>query len=220
MILLLDNAVRIPREAVGDFGAFRRWTKSRQYPPRGEIEFLCRDVWVDLAPESLVSNQLRTAIASCLGHLIDRQSSGHFFARGMRLVHKDACLSCEPDTMFVGHEAVKTSRIRWQKGRESLEVIGTPDLVVEIVSETSILKDRVVLRELYAAAGIPEYWLINPLGGQLSFDILRLAGRLSGRRYAATRKSAGWIKSAVFGKSFRLLEEAGDDAPQYKLLVR
>lgn len=96
-------------------------------------------------------------------------------------------------------------------------MIGTPDMVLEVVSTSSVNKDTVILRELYAAAGIPEYWLINPLGGRLEFDILKL----SRGRYSATRKNAGWIKSAVFGKSFRLLEAPGDQQlPQYELRMR
>jgi Uma2 family endonuclease len=216
MIVLLDNAVRIPPEAVDDFAAFRRWTKSKDFPERGEYAFLDGDLFAEISMETLVHNQLKSLIGVVIGGLIMSEALGRYFSDRMRLVHEAAHLSCEPDAMFVSHDTVKSGRVRWQKGRESLEVIGTPDLVVEVVSETSLLKDTEVLRDLYAAAGIPEYWLINPLGGQLSFDILRLAGR----RYAATRKSAGWIKSAVFGKSFRLIEEPGDDAPQYKLLVR
>ena len=90
-------------------------------------------------------------------------------------------------------------------------------MVLEVVSTSLVDKDTVVLRGLYAAAGIPEYWLVNPLGGRLEFDILRLTRG----RYLATRKSAGWIKSAVFGKSFRLVELPDDhDLPQYDLQVR
>ena len=104
-----------------------------------------------------------------------------------------------------------------EKGRESLEVIGSPDMVLEVVNSSTVNKDTVVLPELYAAAGIPEYWLVNPLGGRLEFDILKL----SRGRYSATRKSAGWVKSAVFGKSFRLVEEPGNqELPQYELRVR
>jgi Uma2 family endonuclease len=96
-------------------------------------------------------------------------------------------------------------------------VIGTPEMVLEVVSKHSIQKDTVVLRELYAVAGISEYWLVNPLGEALSFDILRLTAR----GYVTTRKSDGWIKSALFGKSFRLeAQQSRDDLPEYRLLVR
>jgi Uma2 family endonuclease len=96
-------------------------------------------------------------------------------------------------------------------------VIGTPDMVLEVVSSHSVQKDTVALRELYAAAGIAEYWLVNPLGEELSFDILRLTAK----GYALSRKTRGWMKSTVFGKSFRLeAQEPEDELPDYRLLVR
>jgi len=39
---------------------------------------------------------------------------------------------------------------------------GPPTLVVEILSETSINRDRNIKRELYARAGIAEYWIVTP----------------------------------------------------------
>ncbi|HZN35221.1 MAG TPA: Uma2 family endonuclease [Pirellulaceae bacterium] len=217
MILLLDNAVRIPPAAAQDFAAFRRWTKSKDFPQRGEYAFLGGDLWAGISMETLVHNQIKLRIAAVLSLMVvDPLKLGRVFSDRMRLVYEPVHLSCEPDAMFVSHASVDAGRVRWEEGRESLEVIGTPDMVLAVVSSNSIEKDTVVLRDLYAQTGIPEYWLVNPLEGQLSFDILRR----SGRRYVATRKSAGWVKSAVFGKSFRLVEESGDDAPQYQLLVR
>lgn len=40
---------------------------------------------------------------------------------------------------------------------------GIGDIVVEIVSEDSQKRDHVIKLHEYAAAGIPEYWLIDPL---------------------------------------------------------
>jgi Uma2 family endonuclease len=59
-----------------------------------------------------------------------------------------------------------------KRGRPVL-VEGTPDMALEIVSPSSVDKDTVDLRQLYREAGIPEYWLVNPLGQPLTFDILR-----------------------------------------------
>ena len=39
---------------------------------------------------------------------------------------------------------------------------GAPDVIVEIVSPTSRHNDRFVKYEEYEAAGVPEYWLIDP----------------------------------------------------------
>jgi Uma2 family endonuclease len=215
--MLMGDAVRIPPEAVDDFEAFRRWTKSKDFPERGDYAFLGSDLWADLSMETLIHNQLKGVIAAVLTGFVMTEALGRFFADRMRLVNEDASLSSEPDAMFASHKAVSAGRVRWEQGPESLEVIGTPDMVLEVVSTSSVPKDTVLLHELYAAAGIAEYWLVNPLRGQLTFDILRL----SRGRYVATRKSAGWIKSAVFGKSFRLAaEESSDDLPQFRLHVR
>ena len=218
MIVLLDDAVRIPPEVVDDFDAFRRWTKSKNFPDRGEYAFLGGDLWADVTMETVIHNQLKLQITSVLALLVvEALKLGYFFSDRMRLVHETVNLSSEPDGMFASYEAVRAGHIRWERGQESLEVIGTPDMVLEIVSTSSQYKDTVLLRKLYAAAGVSEYWLVNPLRGQLSFDILRL----SRGRYVATRKTAGWIKSSVFGKPFRLVtEESSDDLPQFRLHVR
>ena len=38
---------------------------------------------------------------------------------------------------------------------------GTPDLVVEILSESSVIMDRNVKFEKYREAGVKEYWIVN-----------------------------------------------------------
>jgi len=78
--------------------------------------------------------------------------------------------------------------------------MGSPDMVLEVVSPSSVEKDTVILRQLYWKAGVREYWLVDPRGLELHFDILRHAEK----SYVATRRQQGWLKSAVFGKSFRL----------------
>lgn len=217
MNFIVDDTICVPVGATDDFDSFRRWTKSASYPERGEVAFLNGDLWVDSSMETWLHNQLKSAITVVLGNLVMTAALGRVFGDRMRLVHEDALLSTEPDAMFVSSEAIKARRVRFEEGTDSLEVIGTPDMVLEVVSKHSIQKDTVVLRELYAAAGIAEYWLVNPLGGQLSFEILRLTAR----GYAAARKTNGWTKSAVFNRSFRLEpQESDDELPDYRLLVR
>ncbi|MCF8247649.1 MAG: Uma2 family endonuclease [Saprospiraceae bacterium] len=40
-------------------------------------------------------------------------------------------------------------------------IIGVPDIVVEIISPSSVYKDRVQKNGEYEAAGVPEYWLVD-----------------------------------------------------------
>src|SRR5260370_2430709 len=44
---------------------------------------------------------------------------------------------------------------------EEKRIVGAPDLVVEVISPSSILYDRVNKHMIYEQAGIPEYWLVN-----------------------------------------------------------
>jgi Uma2 family endonuclease len=129
----------------------------------------------------------------------------------------DAQLCIEPDGMFVGDAAIKNQRVRLEDGEDSMEILGSPEVVLEVLSPASVPKDTVILRDLYWRVGIREYWLADPRGDDLAFDILRHGPR----GYTAVRSLRGWLRSTVFRKSFRLTRR--NDAlhlPLYDLAVR
>lgn len=197
-----DEAVQIP-EWVRDLSAFRRWAKSEDFPQQGQYAFLDGRIWADPSMEREGHNQVKTEITGVLHSLIKGLRIGRFYADGMGLVNVSAGLATEPDGMFVSYAALREERVRLARRENSLEVVGSPDMVLEVVSPTSVQKDTVLLRDLYWQAGIPEYWLIDPRRDDLVFDILRRGSK----GYLPMRKSAGWMKSSVFGKSFRLNRE-------------
>ena len=63
--------------------------------------------------------------------------------------------------------------------RESLPVVGelniqgAPDLVMEVLSPSNPSHDRSLKHELYAEAGVPEYWIIDPLERTVEIHVLR-----------------------------------------------
>src|SRR5262249_2854101 len=138
---------------------------------------------------------------------------------GALLSNEAADISGKPDGMFLANATLESGRVRLVEGMEVgfLEVEGSPDMVLEVISPTSVHKDKVTLRQAYGEAGVREYWLVDARQEPLSFDILRHTAR----GYSATRKQQDWIKSAVFGKAFRLVVHTTPlGHPDYTLEVR
>ena len=98
-----------------------------------------------------------------------------------------------------------------------VELEGTPDMVLEVVSDSSVVKDTDVLCDLYWKAGIREYWLVDARGDRSEFSILRHTRT----GYVPVRKAGGWLKSGVFQKSFKLTRETDEFGhPSFQLDVR
>jgi Uma2 family endonuclease len=214
----LGGEVRIPAWVV-DLESFCRWATSEDYPESGWFSYLKGELWVDLSMERVGHNQIKGRFAIVVGSLVDAAESGRYFHDRMGLSNVEADLGTEPDGMYASDASFRAERVRLVagEGEDALLLEGTPDMVLEVVSPTSEVKDKEVLRELYWLAGIPEYWLVDPLGDQLQFDILRHTPK----GYVATRRQGGWIKSAVFGKAFRLTEKTRKGGhTQYVLEVR
>lgn len=212
-----SEAVRIPCWVV-DLASFRRWATSDDFPTRGWYAHLNGELWVDPSMERLGHNQAKGEVAHVLVALVKAAGNGLYIPDRMLLTNVAAALSTEPDGMFIRHESLRSGRVRLEHGAESLEVEGSPDMVLEVLSPTSVQKDTVVLRDLYWRAGVWEYWLADPRGDAVAFDILRRGPK----GYTAVRRQrGGWVKSPVFGKSFRLTRHVGPlGYPSYTLDVR
>ena len=46
---------------------------------------------------------------------------------------------------------------------EEHAIVGPPDLVIEILSPSTLKRDRVMKLYSYARFGVPEYWIVDPL---------------------------------------------------------
>jgi Uma2 family endonuclease len=214
-----EGQVHIPAWVV-DLASFRRWVHSDDFPEKGRICFLNGEVWADLSKEQFFShNQVKNELASVLGKLVKANRLGRFIPDGMLLSHVGANLTAQPDGAFISRDSFQAGRVQLVEGAEEgcVEIEGTPDMVLEVISTSSVHKDTVVLRDQYWQAGIREYWLVDARGDRLAFDILRHTAK----EYVVTRKQAGWLKSTAFGKSFRLTRQADDlGNPDYTLEVR
>lgn len=201
----LNGEYHIPAWVV-DHDSYRRWARSDDYPESGRFAFLNGTIWIDLTMEQLFShNAVKTRITSALDNLVSEAELGYLFSDGTLVSHPGAGLSTEPDACFVTYDSVASGAVKWVEGAKEgyVEVEGAPDMVLEIVSDSSVTKDTADLRELYWQAGVKEYWLVDARGQQLKFSLLKHTAR----GYVESRRQAdGWVKSAVFGKSFSLTQ--------------
>jgi Uma2 family endonuclease len=218
--VVIEENVAIPADVV-DLDSYCRWATSDRFPERGQFSYLRGTIWVDFSMEKLYRhNQVKEAIGRVLGQLIFDAKIGRFFPDGMFLRNSVADLATEPDGMFVSYDALRSGRVRRIEREEPdfLELEGSPEMVLEVVSDTSVHKDTEELRELYWRAGILEYWLVDAREAAPRFDLLRY-GR---KGYTSTRKqTAGWLRSSVFDHSIQLMQTVdplGD--PLYVLNVR
>lgn len=195
----------IPRGAL-TFEGFHRWVESAAFPETGRIDFLDGQVEVELSPEELFSHGLvKGAIHAGLHELLAESEIGEVFTDSARYTSRTAGLSAEPDVIVVLDESLQSGRVRYvstggRPGRFS-EIEGAADLVVEVVSDSSVDKDTRRLPRLYALAGVPELWIADARGSDLQFQ----AYALRGESYVRIEPDAdGWIGSERLGYLFRL----------------
>jgi Uma2 family endonuclease len=208
---------------IANVAAFWRWRDRVELPEKLHVHFIRGEVWVDLSMEELFAhNQIKVQLGIVLGTLIESGELGMYVPDGMSLSNPDANLVTVPDAMFLSNESMLARRVRFAKGKKSTakatRIVGSPDLVVEIISPNSVDKDTEWLMSAYHNAGITEYWLIDARDeNDINFDIYRRGTK----EFAAAKKSDRWIKSPVLGKSFRLTsKDTPFGYPQFKLEVR
>jgi Uma2 family endonuclease len=212
--------IRVPLRATRSLAAFREWAGDNDLPEKTRVDYYKGEVWVDMSKEQVWTHGLlKTEIAIVLGGLIRSERLGYYWCNGILVTNEQAEWSGNPDGTFVAHASLSSGRVQQIEGKEDgiVELEGTPDMVLEVVSDGSEKKDNQTLREAYWEAGIPEYWLIDARGNEVEFDILKRGPK----GYTATKKQAGWVKSAVFGKSFRLTRTtSAARQPEFTLEVR
>lgn len=200
---------------------FRAWAASDDFPRQGHISFLGKEIYIDMSPEELEThNKVKETITRGIGNLTEELDLGELYADRASVANPAVGLSTEPDATFVSWETSEAGRVRLVPRRdvrgEFIELQGTPDWVLEVVSRSSVRKDTVQLRQLYHQAGIPEYWLIDAMAEDVVFQIL--TWRRTG--YVVVRPRGGWHKSRVFPARFRLERQRNRVGRwRYQLLV-
>lgn len=207
-----DDRVHVP---LGDWclGDFRRWAASDAFPERGRIDYIRGKMEVDMSPEDLHTHgKVKTELIGVLWQRIKREGLGEVYTDRARVSSVPADVSAEPDLVFVSEASLDSGRVRLvpkaggQRDRY-VELEGSPDLIVEIISDSSVEKDTEELPLSYYEAGVAEYWLVDARGEQLLF---RIHGRGPSRFEPVPVDAEGFQHSAVLDRRYRLDRSRND----------
>ena len=103
-------------------------------------------------------------LASLMHYHAKEGDLGRVFHAPFDIVFSDSEV-VQPDIMFISKER--------EHIRTGANVRGAPDLVVEILSPSSVSRDWNYKRELYAKYGVTEYWIADPVHKMVSVMLLR-----------------------------------------------
>jgi Uma2 family endonuclease len=212
-------SVEVPDQA-RTLSGFRAWALGGEVPEKARVDFYRGKVWVEMGSEQIFTHAiLKTRISTALDTLIEDEELGFYSCNGVLLTNDESGLSVNPDGCFVSSKSLESEHVTLKEGAEGgyTELIGTPDMVLEVVSPGSVSKDKKELRQAYWEAGIPEYWLVDCRDDRMEFLILKSTAK----GYSEARKVSGWTRSEAFKRSFRLTRKlARDGTPRFKLEIR
>lgn len=212
----------VPSSSGMTLDGFRTWLYSSDFPERGRVTFVNGRLIIEMSPERIDSHvKVKGEIYRVIIGLVKELNLGEFYADGARITNKAAGLSNEPDSSFASWETLQSGRLtppqdRPQDGKH-IEMVGAPDWVCEILSDSSIDKDTHQLMEGYFKAGVREYWLIDARKQSVKFEILVWTPE----GFRPTEQRDGWKVSPVFDREFQLTRSRNQvDRWDYELQQR
>jgi len=143
----------------------RHWTwEDLQRFDETERYEICDGELISMAPSPDAFHQrLVGKLYSMVLLYLERTPVGEVFLSPLDVVFSDDN-TAQPDLLFVANGNAGIVRGR---------VFGAPDLAVEILSPSSIRRDRHDKVEQYARFGVKEYWIIDPSARSIEILTLR-----------------------------------------------
>ena len=151
--------------------------------------------WVDgkvnvMSPISQEHDRIFTWFMTILVSFVEDHDLGTVHGSEFQVRFTSVPSRREPDLLFVSK--ARAGQLR----KNHLE--GPPDMLVEIVSPESVDRDWKEKPAEYEAAGVPEYWIVDPLSQHAQVQVLSEAGK-----YEFVPERDGWLVSVAI-PGFRL----------------
>ena len=174
--ILIEGELEIPGDLYS-LADFRRWALSSEFPELGRIDYVAGRVEIDMSPDNLYFHSApKSEIGAVIRNRLKHTNLGQVFVDKTRVSVPHLDLSVEPDVVFISDDSILSGRVRLVPTAGSrpgsyIEFEGAPDLIVEVVSDRSRVKDTKRLFAEYFAAGVSEYWLVDARRDELRFVI-------------------------------------------------
>ncbi|HHY94614.1 MAG TPA: Uma2 family endonuclease [Firmicutes bacterium] len=122
-------------------------------PVEGRYELVEGDIRMAPSP-SVLHQEISIRLAARLLSWVDEHALGKVYLAPLDVV-LDRRNVLQPDISYVSAERLAII--------QEANIVGPPDLVVEILSSSDPDWDRVTKRAVYARHGVREYWLVDPV---------------------------------------------------------
>lgn len=177
-----------PHKPTMTYEEFRQWADEDTYAE-----------WVDgevilLMPPKKKHQSITIFLTRLLSDFLELTGQGEVIAAPFETFLPSRPASREPDIIVVlGENLQNLAEERFT---------GAPDIVVEVISEDSVRRDRMEKFLEYEREGVREYWLIDSRPGHAAVDVFTLE---QGSFVPLDANEEGWLESKVL-PGFRVRE--------------
>lgn len=139
---------------IEDAISFEEYLRKYDSYEGGRTEWLAGKVALYPISNNVQHNDLLRFLATLLSAFLELRSLGQVVLAGVPMKYRDDMPAREPDIMVILNAHLDRVRDTY--------IDGIADVVVEIVSPESDVRDYADKLTEYETAGVPEYWLIDP----------------------------------------------------------
>jgi Uma2 family endonuclease len=205
VLIPIENEVLTIPSWVTDLASFQRWFRTGDFPREAKLVYYDGNIWAGQQIERALHTLIKTELAFAIMGWSKQHLPGTTYCDNQRYTHEAAKLSCEPDVIFFTEQSLLDGTVQLMDGDASLEIEGSPDIIVEVISPTSVKKDDKTLKEKYYQAGVKEYWLAD----SRKVPSLVIMKRGSRGFVAVKANAQGWMRSEVLGATCRMKTSPG-----------
>jgi len=142
----------------------KRWTYEDYLKLEDDKRYeILRGELIEMPAPSTTHQRIVKRLLKLMDNYVEEKKLGEVFVSPVDVILSEENV-VQPDLVFVSEE---NSEIIKDRG-----IFGTPDLIVEIISPSTLKKDTEDKKRLYAEFGVEELWLVFP--GERAVEVFSL----------------------------------------------